>query len=80
MGKGVDLQKNNLVPVHKRLTEEETKKFLESYNISPIQLPKIFSGDPVVKQIGAKPGDLLKIERESKTGKNAYYRLVIGHA
>lgn len=80
MGKGLDLQKHNLVPVHKRLTEEEAKTFLDSYNISPVQLPKIFSSDPVIKQIGAKPGEIVKIERESKTGKNAYYRLVVGHA
>lgn len=80
MGKGVDLQKHKLVPVHTILKEDESKTFLEKYNVSPIQLPKIFAGDPVAKQIGAKSGDIVKIERESKTGKNVYYRLVVGHA
>ena len=80
MGKSLDLQKHNLVPVHKKLTAEEAENFLKEYNISPQQLPKLFSGDPIAKQIDAKPGEIVKIERESKTGKNVYYRLVVKHA
>ncbi|UCD03973.1 MAG: DNA-directed RNA polymerase subunit H [Candidatus Woesearchaeota archaeon] len=80
MGKGLDLQKHDLVPLHKKLTPEEAKNFLKEYNVSPQQLPKLFSGDPIAKQMGFKAGDIVKIERESKTGKNVYYRLVINHA
>lgn len=80
MAKGVDLQKHNLVPLHKKLNPKEAENFLKEYNISPQQLPKLFSGDPIAKQMDFKAGDIVRIERESKTGKNVYYRLVVDHA
>ena len=40
-------------------------------------LPKIKSDDPVVKAIEAKPGDILRITRESQTaGVFVTYRIV----
>ncbi len=67
-----------LVPEHILLTEEEAAEVLKRYNIAPGQLPKIKTSDVVVKQIGAKPGDILKITRKSLTaGKAVAYRLVI---
>jgi DNA-directed RNA polymerase subunit H len=67
-----------LVPEHILLTEEEAAEVLKRYNITPGQLPKIKTSDVVVKQIGAKPGDILKITRKSLTaGKAVAYRLII---
>jgi len=67
-----------LVPDHILLSEEEAAEVLSKYNISKGQLPKIKTTDVVVKQIGAKPGDVLKIIRNSLTaGKAVAYRLVI---
>lgn len=80
MGKNLDLQKHNLIPRHTKLKTEEAEKFLKDYDISPEQLPKISIKDSVIKQINAKKGDIIKIERESKIGKNTYYRMVIDHA
>ncbi len=53
-----------LVPEHILLTEEEAAEVLKRYNITPGQLPKIKTSDVVVKQIGAKPGDILKNHQE----------------
>jgi len=67
-----------LVPEHLLLSEEEAAELLTKYKITPGQLPKIKTSDVVVKQIGAKPGDILKITRKSLTaGKAVAYRLVI---
>jgi DNA-directed RNA polymerase subunit H len=67
-----------LVPEHTLLTEEEAAIVLKKYNITPGQLPKIKTSDVVVKQMGVKPGDILKITRKSLTaGKAVAYRLVI---
>jgi len=80
----VDKEKNEfkfsqhfLVPKHEILTEKEKAEILKKYNISEKQLPKILYSDPIVKEIGAKVGNLIKITRNSKVaGKTVYYRIV----
>ncbi len=74
----LNVLKHEMVPEHIVLSEEEKKEVLEKYNISIKQLPKILAKDPVVKAIGAKPGDVIKIVRKSPVaGKSVYYRLVV---
>lgn len=76
--KKFNVLEHELVPDHILLTEEEAQEILNKYSITRGQLPKIKSSDVVVKQIGAKPGDVLKIIRKSLTaGKAVAYRLVI---
>lgn len=66
------------VPKHEILSEEEAREVLKRYNVRPEQLPYILSSDPVVQEIGAKPGDIIKITRKSETaGISVYYRLVV---
>lgn len=70
--------RHQLVPEHSVLSEEEQKRILEQYKITKTQLPKIFTTDPVVKALGAKAGDVLRIVRRSRTAGTAiYYRLVV---
>ena len=70
--------KHNLVPKHILLNEEETKKILQKFNISMMQLPKISRKDAAISELSPKPGDVIKIERKSPTNvKTAYYRMVI---
>jgi len=74
----VDISKHILVPKHEILSEEEVKKLLEKYNITKSQLPKILASDPMVKKIGAKVGDVIKITRKSPTaGESIFYRVVV---
>ena len=78
MTKKFNVLEHELVPDHILMTEEETQELLNKYKITRGQLPKIKSSDVVVKQINAKPGDVLKIIRKSLTaGKAVAYRLVI---
>jgi DNA-directed RNA polymerase subunit H len=73
-----DILKHELVPKHEVLKPAEAKRVLEEYKIQPYQLPWIRSQDPVVKRIGAKPGDIIKITRDSPTaGKTVVYRYVV---
>lgn len=74
----IDILKHELVPEHIILSEEEKEELLKRYNISLHQLPKILVNDPVVKAIGAKEGDVIKIIRKSPVaGKAVYYRVVV---
>ncbi|MDD2440266.1 MAG: DNA-directed RNA polymerase subunit H [Methanosarcinaceae archaeon] len=66
------------VPIHEVMSEAELKSVLNEYSIEKEQLPKIRVNDPVIKEIGATIGDVVKIKRKSHTaGEADYYRLVI---
>jgi len=66
------------VPEQVIMKDDEKKELLERFKIKPLQLPKILTTDPVVKAIGAKEGDILKIIRKSPTaGTSEYYRIVV---
>ena len=74
----VDITKHSFVPKHIKLTEEEVQELLTQYNISLKQLPNIKKSDPVIKELNAKPGDVIKIMRRSQTaGEYLFYRVVI---
>jgi DNA-directed RNA polymerase subunit H len=73
-----DIFEHALVPFHEILTEKEKNALLSQYKVKPYQMPQIKSGDPAVKAIGAKPGDVLKITRKSTTaGEHITYRYVV---
>jgi len=70
--------KHYLVPKHEILTPEEKTEVLEKYRVKSYQLPRIKASDPIVKVIGAKPGDLIKIIRKSPAaGEYVSYRYVV---
>jgi DNA-directed RNA polymerase subunit H len=72
------LLNHELIPKHEIMSEEELKLVLKSYNIEKEQLPKIKVEDPVIKEIGAQVGEVVRITRNSQTaGEAFYYRLVI---
>ncbi|WP_290900945.1 DNA-directed RNA polymerase subunit H [Ferroglobus sp.] len=72
------LQDHILVPKHELLSKEEAEELLKILGVRKEDLPKIRADDPIAKEIGAKPGDIVRIIRESKTaGRSVVYRLVI---
>ena len=73
-----NIMSHDLVPLHEIISEKEKTELLKKYNIEPNRLPKILSTDPVSISIGAKPGQIVKIIRNSHTAKEAIaYRFVI---
>ncbi|WP_458453285.1 DNA-directed RNA polymerase subunit H [Methanobrevibacter sp.] len=73
----IDIQDHMLVPKHEIMTEEEISESFSDVDYDFKDLPKIKSTDPVVKAIGAEPGNILKITRESQTaGVFVTYRIV----
>ncbi|MDG7011531.1 MAG: DNA-directed RNA polymerase subunit H [Nitrososphaerota archaeon] len=67
-----------LIPKHELLTREEAAQVVAMFNAIPSQFPYIQSTDSIVKEIGAKPGDLVRVTRTSETaGSSVYYRYVV---
>ena len=67
------LFKHYLVPKHRVLSKKEAMKIAKKYGGRKF-FPKISSDDPVVKLLGAKPGDIIEITRK---GEGKYYRVVV---
>jgi DNA-directed RNA polymerase subunit H len=66
------------VPKHEIVPKDEVEGILKRYNATYEQMPYILTTDPVIVELQAKPGDLIKITRESRTaGTSVYYRLVV---
>ncbi|TFG21460.1 MAG: DNA-directed RNA polymerase subunit H [Promethearchaeota archaeon] len=63
----MDILLHEIVPKHKILTKAETEELLKKYSIKLLNLPRIFSDDPVVEMIGARYGDVIRIIRKSGT-------------
>ena len=73
-----DLSKHLFVPKHIKLKDAEKEKILIQHYLSKKVLPKIFQSDPALAKFETQPGDVIKIERESKTaGASSYYRVVV---
>ena len=61
----IDIQDHMLVPKHEIMTDEEISDEFSDVDYEIKDLPKIRANDPVVKAIGAEPGNVLRITRES---------------
>ena len=75
----IDLFMHDLVPEHDIFPEDEVVQLEEQYGISREQLPKIKAGDPAAKAIGARPGNVIRIKRDSETaGFHEIFRYCVG--
>lgn len=73
-----DITNNVLIPKHTKISELEKEKLLEKYGVSTKDLPKILKKDFALTKLNVKEGDIIKIERKSKTaGVSFYYRVVM---
>jgi DNA-directed RNA polymerase subunit H len=74
----ISILEHELVPKHGIVGEEDVEKLLNTYKIRKGQLPKIKASDPVIKEIKAEVGDIVRVLRKSRTaGRSISYRLVI---
>lgn len=76
--KEFSLINHEMVPQHILMSENEINKVMKEYGVDKEQLPKIKISDPVIVEIGAEIGDVIKVIRDSPTaGEAVVYRLVI---
>ncbi len=67
-----------LIPKHALLSDSEAKAVAREYSTTLEKFPKIHESDPQAKKLGAKPGQLIEIQREGQTGaKYKFYRFVV---
>ncbi|MDX1611777.1 MAG: DNA-directed RNA polymerase subunit H [Candidatus Thermoplasmatota archaeon] len=62
-----DVLQHEYVPRSEILSEEEVEELLERLGIRKEQLPKLRDIDPVTIAMGGRPGDVVKITRDSLT-------------
>ena len=66
------------VPKHEIMNKKDAEDVLKKFNCKPTELPLIFVNDPAIIGLGVKPGDMIKITRNSATaGESIYYRYVV---
>ncbi|MEZ0394662.1 MAG: DNA-directed RNA polymerase subunit H [Desulfurococcaceae archaeon] len=69
---------HELVPKHILLKPQEAIEVLKSLGVDPVNLPWISVDDPVARELGARPGDIIKVIRKSPTaGESVAYRYVV---
>jgi len=74
----LEVKNHILVPKHEKCSEAEKKNVLQKYAAELKDFPKININDAALYNLDVKPGDLIKITRESPTaGKAIFYRVVI---
>jgi len=78
MKKKFKLDKHLLIPKHVKLSDKQKEKLLEQYNISLNHLPRILNSDAAIQSLKSKPGDVIKITKNSLTaGETIFYRVVV---
>ena len=71
------VDKHILTPKHIKIGERDKTQVLEKYHVTSKEMPKILKTDSAIKELDAKPGDIIKIIRKSPTaGESAFYRVV----
>ena len=74
----INVLEHSLVPPMEIVPEGKRGALLEKYSLSsPLQLPHMKKNDPATVALGAKEGDIVKIDRQEPTGKCTYYRVVV---
>jgi len=74
----MDVLSYHLVPKMEKINESEKNRILKKYGINSSQFPKLKINDPAAVALEAEAGDIIKIEREDKTGKYLTYKVVVG--
>ena len=78
MKKKYKAEKHILIPKHTKLTDRQKEKLLEEYKVSLKELPRILKSDPAIQSLDGKPGEVIKITRNSMTaGEISFYRVVV---
>ena len=73
-----DITQHELVPVHIVLSRSEKERFLKYYSVTEAQLPRMTLTDPITRFYGLKPGQIVKIVRNSNAaGWYVTYRIVM---
>lgn len=76
----LDIPQAQCVPRHTIVPAAEAKAFLTRERVSPRDLPQVASSDPPVVWIGARPGQIVRIEYASATAGKAYNYCYVSRA
>ena len=76
--KQIQIESHVLLLKHEKLNDKASEELLKKYNISAMQLPKIYKKDSALKGLEVNAKDIIEIERDSPTAnKSKFYRVVV---
>jgi DNA-directed RNA polymerase subunit H (RpoH/RPB5) len=74
----INVLQHQFVPKHSKVSDSDKEKLFAIHNIESKHLPKILLTDPAISDLSPKAGEVIKIERTSRTaGTTSYYRVVV---
>ena len=68
-----DVAGHQLVPKHEKLSDKAKQDLLAKYNITLIDLPRIYKNDPAIAHLDVKAGDVIRVTRKSLTAGTTFY-------
>tara|TARA_Y100000310_G_scaffold75462_1_gene71752 strand:+ start:9566 stop:9811 length:246 start_codon:yes stop_codon:yes gene_type:complete len=75
--KKLKIDKHILIPKHLKVGEKEKSSLLKKYSTDLKDFPRILKTDAAISKLDVKPGDLVKIVRDSPTsGESVFYRVI----
>ena len=72
------IAEHHLVPQHEVVQKEDAHALLKQFGLDYDKLPRILLDDPMVAELKASVGDVIRITRDSPVaGETIYYRRVV---
>jgi len=72
-----DITSHSLVPIHRKVSEDEKEKVMNMYGKNLKKYPLMFESEPISRYYNYKEGDLIEIERKTNMSYRYVTRFVI---
>lgn len=68
---------HELIPEHEIMSDKEVRELVKGLGLEVSNLPRILTTDPQAVKLGAKAGQVIRINRKDGNVSYPYYRVVV---